>query len=77
MEKYLTDKTNGTLLTYEEAKIQGKLYRCCNTCKHKFSIEECTKAKECYNGFSAYEPNEDLINQEFLVGKQQIFGGNI
>jgi hypothetical protein len=62
---YLIDKETGGLLTYEEAKAQGKLYRCCNTCIFRnTSRYGCSKANECYNGFSAYEPNEDIKNQE-------------
>ena len=44
----------------------GNLYRCCNTCKHQDlnNLFGCTKANKCYNGFSAYEPNEAMKNFE-------------
>lgn|GEM_PF-1153893 len=42
-----------------------KLYRCCNTCEYKDeSFYGCSKAKECYNGFSAYSPNAEMRRQE-------------
>lgn len=48
-----------------EKMVQEKLYHCCNTCRHKDdSFYGCKKAGECYNGFSAYEPNEEMIKQE-------------
>ncbi len=64
--RYFTDNNTNKLLTYNEAKTQGKLYRCCNSCKHfnDDNFYKCNKPKECYNGFSAYEPNEDMIKQE-------------
>ena len=44
---------------------QSKLYKCCNTCECKDdSFYGCTKANECYNGFSAYSPNKEIIGQE-------------
>lgn len=40
---------------------QSKLYRCCNTCTYKDkSVYGCSKAGECYNGFSAYAPNAEI-----------------
>lgn len=42
-----------------------KLYRCCNTCAYKDkSLYGCSKAHECYNGFSAYTPNAEMKKQE-------------
>ena len=42
-----------------------KLYHCCNTCKNKVdTFYGCTIPKECLNGFSAYEPNEEMLKQE-------------
>lgn len=36
-------------------------YRCCNTCLYKDnSFYGCSKASECYNGFSAYSPNAEM-----------------
>ena len=44
---------------------QSKLYRCCNTCTYKDkSVYGCSKAGECYNGFSAYAPNAEIQKQE-------------
>jgi len=44
---------------------KAKLYRCCNTCIHKDdSFYGCSKASECYNGFSAYFPNNEMRKQE-------------
>jgi len=44
---------------------KGKLYRCCNTCAYKDnSFYGCNKANECYNGFSAYSPNNEMKKQE-------------
>lgn len=40
-------------------RLTEKQNRCCNTCKHQDeSFYGCSKPKECYNGFSAYETNE-------------------
>lgn len=44
---------------------QEKLYHCCNTCKHKANnLYGCNIPKECFNGFSAYEPNKEMVKQE-------------
>lgn len=44
---------------------QLRLYRCCNTCDYKdSSFYGCSKAGECYNGFSAYAPNTEMQKQE-------------
>jgi len=44
---------------------QSKLYHCCNTCAYKDnSFYGCSKASECYNGFSAYCPNSEMRKQE-------------
>lgn len=44
---------------------QATLYRCCNTCAYKDnSFYGCSKAGECYNGFSAYVPNAEMQRQE-------------
>lgn len=44
---------------------KSKLYRCCNTCTHKDnSFYGCSKADECYNGFSAYSPNAEMVKFE-------------
>jgi hypothetical protein len=44
------------------------LWHCCNTCKYKVAksvdYRECTISHRCYNGFSAYEPNEEMIKYE-------------
>jgi len=48
-----------------EKPVEEKLYRCCNTCKHKASnFYGCNIPKECFNGFSAYESNEEMVKQE-------------
>ena len=54
---------------YREGKrMEKKLYRCCNTCAHKDnSFYQCSKASECYNGFSAYSPNEEIKKQESKI----------
>lgn len=59
---------------YREGKrMEKKLYRCCNTCAHKNnSFYQCSKASECYNGFSAYSPNEEMQKQE--TEKPQLAG---
>ena len=45
--------------------VQVKLYHCCNTCKYKANnIYSCDIPDKCYNGFSAYEPNEEMAKQE-------------
>ncbi|OQB25698.1 MAG: hypothetical protein BWY11_00216 [Firmicutes bacterium ADurb.Bin182] len=45
--------------------MADKLYRCCNTCAHKDDgFYQCSKASECYNGFSAYSPNAEMQKQE-------------
>ena len=45
--------------------VQEKLYHCCNTCKHKANnFYKCNIPKECFNGFSAYEPNKEMVKQE-------------
>lgn len=42
-----------------------QLYRCCNTCENKDdSFYRCSKANECYNGFTAYSPNDKMRKQE-------------
>ncbi len=42
-----------------------KLYHCCNTCKHKAdNFYRCNIPKECFNGLSAYEPNEEMVKHE-------------
>ena len=52
--------------------MADKLYRCCNTCEHKYSdnyhciFHHCSKQSVCYNGFSAYSPNAEMQNQEEL-----------
>jgi hypothetical protein len=45
---------------------QEKLYRCCNTCKHNTGTGKYhgCEIKDCFNGFSAYEPNEEMIKQK-------------
>lgn len=49
----------------QETEVNKKLYRCCNTCAHKDnSFYQCSKASECYNGFSAYSPNAEMQKQE-------------
>ncbi len=41
--------------------MKDDLYRCCNTCEHKDnSFYRCSKASECFNGFSEYSPNADM-----------------
>jgi hypothetical protein len=48
-----------------EKSVKEKLYHCCNTCIHKANnFYGCKIPKECFNGFSAYEPNEEMIKQE-------------
>ncbi len=45
--------------------MNDKLYRCCNTCVYKNdSFYQCSKASECFNGFSAYVPNTEMQKQE-------------
>ena len=45
-----------------------KLNRCCNTCVYKDnSFYGCSKADECYNGFSAYSPNTAMLKIEDRV----------
>lgn len=45
--------------------MNDKLYRCCNTCAYRDdSFIGCSKASECYNGFSAYAPNKAMKEQE-------------
>lgn len=52
---------------------QSKLYHCCNTCIYKNdSFYGCSKANECYNGFSAYSANEEMKRQEQAVLATQI-----
>jgi len=49
------------------------LYRCCNTCIHKDnSFYVCSKAEECFNGFSAYAPNAEIQKQENRIIKKVI-----
>jgi len=44
---------------------QSKLYRCCNTCAYKNNSLRggCSKASECFNGFSTYYPNPEMKKQ--------------
>lgn len=47
----------------------SKLIRNCYTCEYKDnSFYGCSKAKECYNGKSAYKPNADILDQEKKEG---------
>lgn len=44
---------------------KAKLYPCCNTCKHHADNRySCAKPSQCFNGFSAYEPNAEMVEQE-------------
>jgi len=43
------------------------LYHCCNTCANKdSSFYGCRKSDKCFNGFTAYTPNEEMKKQEQL-----------
>lgn len=57
---------------------QLRLYRCCNTCTYRdTSFYGCSKAHECYNGFSAYSPNVEMQEEQEQLQKLGIEGGKL
>lgn len=47
-------------------KDKTKLYRCCLTCIFidNYHWSGCKNGKNCFNGFSAYSPNEEIKKLE-------------